>query len=377
MKKIVLYILLSTILFSCKATSVIEDPTENIYPVEPGIRNILKWPFAQNSIWNMPIGENAIYVPAKIEKVTKAGMTVDEDYLVLSPDSPLVDIYENFAGWSMTKSRCEAEGKLLFSAPIPKSFRVAKGLWKGDVPNSGLAVLMADKTTIRQTQPFAFCDPNKPATSQYMFPNQSIYGAGILGAHGGSGMSAIGGTLRCGELTPTSGAIRHAMKINLYCALNVYYDDETKGFRWPAVVADYNAKTLYGSVRSTKPEKALRMGALLALPAKMNLDSLGFETVPARVLAEAFQNYGAYLVDDTAWNVYAIETEWSPEGRFVDDFKKNWGFSFTDGLNNTPWTRDMERIYLNLHVVDNNSLTSIGGGGKPRMPLAPLYEKLK
>ena len=45
-------------------------------------------------------------------------MTIDEDYIVMSPDEPLVAIYENYAGWDKTKSRCEIQGKLLFSAPI-------------------------------------------------------------------------------------------------------------------------------------------------------------------------------------------------------------------------------------------------------------------
>ncbi len=114
---------------------------------------------------------------------------------------------------------------------------------------------------------------------------------------------------------------------------------------------------------------------MLALPAKMKLDSLGFETKPARILAEAFQNFGAYLVDDTAWDVYAIMTEWSPTGRFDDDFKKNWGFSMKTNSKNTAWARDMDRIFLNLHVVDNNTATTTGGGGKTLMPLAPPFKK--
>jgi len=207
-------------------------------PVEPGTRNPLKWPFAQNSIWNMPIGSKAVYVHAGIEKATQAGMTIDEDYIVMTPESPLIDIYENYAGWDRNKSRCEIQGKLIFSAPIPKSFVVSPTTWDGLTPNAGLAVLMPDKKTIRQTQPFAFCDSTKGATSQYVFSNQDIYGHGMYGAHGGSGLSAIGGTLRVGELSPTSGAIRHALKVNLFGRKNFYYDSKTKGYRWPAITAD-------------------------------------------------------------------------------------------------------------------------------------------
>jgi hypothetical protein len=88
-------------------------------------------------------------------------------------------------------------------------------------------------------------------------------------------------------------------------------------------------------------------------------------------------NFGAYLVDDTAWDVYAIVTEWSPEGRFAEEFEKNWGFPINDSNKNTPWNRDMDKIYLNLHVVVNNGPDTPGGGGTPLMPLAPPFESHK
>jgi hypothetical protein len=338
-------------------------------------RNPFKWPFSQTSIWNMPIGSDAVYVHARIEKAVKAGygMTIDEDYIVMSPDAPLMEIYENNSGWSRTKSRCTIDGKLIYAAPIPQKYIVSPETWVGDVPNSCLAVLMPDKRTIKQNQPFAHCSEGQPATSKYLFKDQDIYGDGIYGAHGGSGLSAIGGTLRIGELTPNSGPIRHVLKVNIFGRKNIFYDSETKGFRWPALRADGYAANQYYKDRTDPVVKACRMGALLALPAWMNLDSLNFETKPGRILAEAFKNYGAYLVDDTAWDVYAIETEWSPDGRVKDEFLKNWGFPIT-AKKDTPWGRDMDRIFLNLHVVDNNSPQTIGGGGKPRAPLAPPFD---
>lgn len=287
----------------------------------------------------------------------------------------MVPIYQNFAGWDRSKSRCTIDGNLLFSAPIPKTFIVSPDTWDGATPNAGLAVLMPDKHTIKQTQPFAFCDPTKGATSQYVFEDTDIYSEGMYGAHGASGLSCIGGTLRIHELTPTSGKIRHALKVNIYGKKNIFYDAETKGYRWPAKSADGYAADNYLKLRTTPAVKACRMGALLALPRKMNLDSLGFETQPAKILAQAFQDYGAYIVDDTAWDVYAIVTEWSPEGRFAEEFKKNWGISFSESNKNTPWARDMDRIFLNLHVVDNNSSLMLGGGGTPCMPLAPVFIK--
>lgn len=55
----------------------------------------------------MPIGSDAVYVHAHIEPATGAGMTVDEDYIVMTPDEQLVDIYENRAGWDRQKDRCK------------------------------------------------------------------------------------------------------------------------------------------------------------------------------------------------------------------------------------------------------------------------------
>ncbi len=378
MRNIFIYLILIAFT-SCSGDEPISEPEEKPeeppkVEVEPGTRNPLKWPFSQNSIWNMPIGSKAVYVHARIEKALAYGMTVDEDYIVMAPNAPLVDISENFAGWDKSKSRCEVQGKKLISAPIPKNFRVSPSTWDGLTPNAGLAVLMPDGKTIVQTQPFAYCDSTKPATSQYMFANQDIYGMGMYGAHGGSGLSAIGGALRLGELTPESGAIRHALKVNLFGRKNMFYDSKTKGYRWPAATADAYAADNYGKDRTQTTVAACKMGALLALPAKMNLDSLAFETQPCRILAQAFQNYGAYLVDDTGWDVYAIITEWGPDGRFTDEFRKNWGFSMTQSSKNTPWSRDMDRIFMNLHVVDNNTSIAIGGGGTPRLPLAPVFE---
>lgn len=342
----------------------------------PTSRDPLLWPFSSTSIWNMPIGSNAEYVHAGLEQTNS--MTVDEDYIVMTPNEPLLPIYYSSAGWDRSKSRCDYEGnRKLFEAPIPKSWEVSPATWDGLTPNAGLAVLMPDGRTIKQAQPFAHCGTaDEPGTAMFTFADEDLYGDGIYGAHGGSGLSAVGGALRCHELTPTSGPIRHALKINLYGAKNLYFDNQTGGFRWPATKADSYAgdpNSGYGSKRTTSPVKECRMGALLAIPAAMKIEDLGLKTEPAKILAQAFQDYGAYVVDDTAWDVNAIVVEWGPAGRFTEEFEKNWGFKFnTDGSD--EWGQDLIKIYSNLHVVVNNTETSKGGGGTPRQPLAPMLE---
>ena len=336
-------------------------------------RDPLHQPFHRESIWNMPIGSDAEYVHAQIQPANSWGMTIDEDLIVLTPDAPDVDIYRSDAGWNRDKSRCDIDGGVIFRAPIPDDFVVSPDTWDGLTPNSGLALLMDDGRTIKQTQPFARCYAGDYATSRYTFKDVDLYGDGYYGAHGATELSAIGGAIRVGELLPGAGAITHALKVNIYAEVNVYYDSQTKGYRWPARDADSYAPDRYGT--KGDPVKACLMGALLALPADMNLDDLELETEPARVLAQAFQDYGAYLVDNTAWDVYAIITEWGPNGRVQDEFKEAWGFDINPRSISTPWAQDMRKIFTNLHIIDNNGPESIGGGGEPRVPLAePLSE---
>jgi hypothetical protein len=271
----------------------------------------------------------------------------------------MTKIYTNYAGWDDSKDRCGVEGPLLFSAPIPENFTVSKDNWLPGMPNAGLAVLMPDGRTIKQTQPFARCTAGTDATSQYLFKDQDIYGEGYYGAHGGSGLSAIGGTLRIGELVP-GGIIRHVMKINVCALLTLALNkDGSQGYRWPAANADSYAADRY---RGSNP--AMEIGSLLAIPDSLNIDSLEFETEAGRILATAFQNYGAYIVDDSYLDVMSMETEFSPDGRMIDEFKEKWGFDFGSNWDpkDTPWTRDFKKIVGVLHVVDNNTKTTIGGG---------------
>lgn len=340
----------------------------------PTTRNVYKWPFNQTSIWNMPIGSNAVYIPANICQANERGMFIDEDILIFNKDAPLVSIYYSSAAWTGA-DRCVGQPNILLTVPIPPDFIVSPQNWTGQTPNSAMAVLMPDGVTLKQTQPFTKCFVGPSATTFVYSPNNdvNIYGDGILGAHGGSGLSSIGGTLRNEELMSPTDTIRHVLKINVWAQMNLSYSPLNQGFRWPAVKADYNAAGIYGSASGANPVPQCLMGALLALPLSMNIDNMGFETVPGKILARAFQTYGAYIVDNANWNVYSIATEWSHQGRFKSNFMAAWGFDFDIQSKNHPWARDMDRIFMNLAVVDNNTPFSIGGGGIPLAPLAPPF----
>src|SRR5436189_283622 len=343
------------------------------------VRDPLTWPFSRDSIWNLPIGASAVYVPGNIKKPTAYGMTTDVDVLVLTPNAPSTPVYYNGDAWN-GGSRCSAQGGVLFSAPIPTNVVVrgaGSGNPDGTTPNYATAILAADGHTLIQGQPMARCTAGGTATIMWSQQNEDLLGTGNSGAHGGSMLSSIGGTIRLGELVP-GGAIRHALKVNLNGGDDYYYGN-TGGFRWPATTADSGAS---GAYRGSVP--ALRMGSLLALPPSIDVNAMGLETDAAKIVAHAFQDYGGYTVDDAAWSVYALSTEYSPSGKVDTEFQSAWGFPISPASRDVPWARDMDRIFGALGVVDNwNYATwqvtsasngALGAGlGVPRVPWAPDF----
>src|SRR5437870_1376943 len=190
----------------------------------PGGRDPLQWPFSRDSIWNLPIGASAAYVPANIQQATQRGMTTDPDVIILTPNATMTDVYYNSDGWT-GGSRCAPQGNVLANAPIPDNFVVqgaGSGNPDGTTPNYATAILMSDGHTLTQGQPFARCTAGGPATMWWSLSND-LYGTGVDGGHGGSRLSSLGGTIRLGELVP-GGVIRHVMKVNVYGLNNYYYD---------------------------------------------------------------------------------------------------------------------------------------------------------
>ena len=341
----------------------------------PHARDPMKWPFASNSIWNMPIGSDAVYKPANLPAIPGGDPwspmpQIDEELIILKPKAPSTSIYYSNAAWS-GKDRCVATGDLLVKVPVPGNYIVPHG--NG---NNSAAFLAADGRNVIQTQPFTRCTSHGTATSLVKFDQVDIEGDGHAGSHGGSGLSALGGSIRVGELRPGQQGPRHVLKINVY-AKQVLYKCETKAdcFRWPATKADSYAVGFYGTV-SNNTNTAMKMGALLAIPPTTNIANMGLKTGPAKQLAWTLQNYGAYIVDDTHSPSFCFNVEKGPDGSMRTQFKNDWGMELEQRVrDNTPWVRDVQRLVKALYVVDNNSATSIGGGGKPRQPIAPPFAR--
>lgn len=321
-----------------------------------GQRDKMQWPFASASLWNTAIGSGAVYQPAGIMTNDASGYPtffyVDPDVVIMTPAAPSTNVYYNSAAWTGA-DRCPVQGNLLASIPIPASYTL---------PNSGnnnsAAVLMPDARTVEQNQPLTRCTAGGSATTLVTFKNVDIYGTDPSGAHGGSGLSALGGTIRIGEFT--SGKIHHPMKVELWAA-QYYYCCK---FFWPATQIDDYASTTYGG---TNPN--LGPGALLALSPNFNTGSLS--TAPGKILAQALIDYGGYIVDDVDANGWGIATEQGPNGTVDTEFTGLYGYSINQPAQGSAFMNDIVAIFQSLQIVTNNSPTSIGGGGTPRQPAPP------
>ena len=340
-------------------------------------RNPLQQPFSVTSPWNMPIGTGAVYVSVAMPSYGPNGPTnytpmpnIDDERIVLTPTAPATTIDYCSVGWS-GGNRCTATGGsangLPITVPMPASFTVPN-----DNQNECAAFLLADGRTIAQCQPLARGMAGTGGTALVAFANVDLYGDGIAGAHGGSGLSAIGGSIRIGELRPGQTGMRHALKIAVDCqsvlAPQTSYDN---CYRWPATAAD-SYWTSYGS-RNSDQYSGMKMGALLAIPASVSLSSLGLQSAPGLQLAWTLQNYGAYIVDTTnGGGGYVLCADGGANGSMRTQFQNDWGYGlFARIRDNTPWSIDYQECMVALQLVDNNSASSIGGGGTPLQPLAP------
>src|SRR2546425_3328807 len=381
---------------SSPSTDTTTQSAAGLGALASGARNPYTWPFSRDSIWNLPVGAGANYVAANITRATGRAMFPDPDVLILKPNSPITRVWFNKDAWNVLPGppgRCNPEDKtgdgvpdVLFSAPIPTNFVVYGSNDTrnphGRTPNYATAILDTDNVTLYQGQPFARCTANGNATIWWFQKNERLDGLGRSGAHGGSMLSSIGGTVRLGELGP-GGVLRHAIKVELDGSANYYRigTDNPNGSRWPATRADWCAThppSCYGGTVSE-----LRMGSLLALRPAFNITAL--ETEPARILAHALQDYGGYTVDNAGWSVYTIATEFSPDGDVINEFAAKWGFPLGVAANaNTNWSRDLHAIFGALHVIKNwnasvwstvsaSNGTQGAGSGAPRVPWAPPF----
>lgn len=254
-------------------------------------------PFAPDSIWNRAIPADATFAdisnalfgdPAQI--ITLVGL----DIVVAcysDPNEPLVQIQKGL-GWSYPDRACSS-GEVLYSRHLAADActgvawtRTANALFNIIDPVTG----MADENLAAWRCPggpiLAFLGDNPEAHNIDI-----VNGDGLIGEGRASGVAALGGALRQGEL---NNGIPHALAVNM----NARRFSQDVHFIWPASQADGFADDPVTGYHG--PDPHYTMGTLLAIPPDVVLSSLTWNTPQGLTLAVAVQTYGMYVVDDSA-----------------------------------------------------------------------------
>lgn len=350
----------------------------------PPCRDRFLAPFTPTSIWNHPIGSSAHYIPAGIYSGSPSSRTSppvcfhnDLEYAVLAtpstPNLTWMDTSGDFPG------SCSTIAKPVSTLPFPPTFTTSC-----DPNNAGAAVLLPDNRTLVQLQPLyrhnlthfvAWYHTGAPIP----FPwEMDILGDGALGAHGGSGLSAIGGSIRSGELSATTPPITHALKLELWAHAFYFANwttmDPKSAYTWPATGSDsYTFNTQGAGYNGTNPY--LKPGALLAVPPATSATlAPTLTTTPAAKILHALTFYGAYIVDDTGSR--AGGGAFCAQDTVNAEVEAEYGYSIAISKPLTPtqggdFYKDLVAIYQALSVVVNNGPESVGGGGVPLAPMAP------
>jgi hypothetical protein len=308
----------------------------------------------------MPIGSGAQYTAANLNMIcgtsAQGGCAApsyyfsEEEFVYLDPNAPLVTMFDNSA-WPAS---CGGGGSV-GQVRIPNGARIPGG-GGGHFPNNTGGALLSDNNTIREY--FAACRNsdsgiyvNAPLCQHTLTGNGGI---GSFCGHGGSGLSAVGGTIRQWELAAGT-PIRHALKMTLPAAsLSGNIGGQAavcdNGYRWPAIAADSGWDG--GSTSRYSGQVApMCMGSLLALPPSTPCNT-GSEST--RRVCAALRDYGAYVVD-----IHPTTSSWRPLTLNVEAGALNVNSS------------EMLSLLQGMQVVTNNSSSAVGGGGTPRVPLAP------
>ncbi len=287
-------------------------------------------PFADTSIWNTLVNAGAILVPAKLPPRTIRSMTMDMEFPLDDLSQPTLQL--TAAGHTYT---VHAPANMISSGQA----------------NDAYSALLAGGALIeggKFTRPTA----GGPATADAAKPEGLITGDGLTGGLGGSGMSVLGGQIRLGELVKGATEIPHTLKGNLFGSTDLF---RSPCYRWPATKCDSYAQSGAGNPAYNGKVEACRMGALLVLPASFNVAGLLSE--PGRIIAATLQRRGLYVVNDTSRSVYALDIAFGVDTQFQQEF----GMPFVTGLGDTAWAKDVDLIWSQLAVVDNNGPSSIGG----------------
>ena len=314
-------------------------------------RDPWRQPFASNSIWNLPVPSGALYAPAHF---APAPVLPETEYFVRTDDAtPMRPVYFPGSPFRATGTQLS----WLKEMRVPDGFTVADiSLNPYRTPNACSAFVHFPSGDIVQLQPTTRLQPQGPI---WGFPKigENISRQGETGSHYGSGLSTFGGSIRARELTDGE-PIRHALKLLVQGSRYLYRgvpdgpDPKGFGYHWPAICCDGYAhqpleKNGYGGT-----DPLIAMGSLVALD--VDPSTLRLTDPRAVKLAQALRGYGAYIVDDSAYNNYALAVSSDAVSELVK----------------VPQP-DLQKIVAALSVITNTSRNAKKGPGNPYLPLLP------
>ncbi|HKX19316.1 MAG TPA: hypothetical protein VJT33_15000 [bacterium] len=203
---------------------------------------------------------------------------------------------------------------------------------------------------IGQTAPSIWVNSGVEATPAPKAPN-NVSGSTLNpdGVTTEGGMPHLGGLIRSGEL---AAGIRHALAM----ATNSLY--LSPGFVWP----DSSTSTVNRGSGGN-----FTMGSLLAIPASVNLGSLGLQTSQGMNIAKAFQWYGGYVRDVGNANGIVLYMDYTARNELPTS---------------SAFSNDLTIIARQLQVITNSNHNGgapqggyklDGGDGTLLAPLAPMF----
>jgi hypothetical protein len=274
-------------------------------------------PFSSDSVWRAPLGDGDPPDGSDASPQTLAlrlGSEVD------SPDS--TDSWINAEQYSLPVVQADACDPLVTfdvesgtddlgdaAVRIPDDAEPAQGT------DAHLLVIQPDHRTVVEMWTAEHTGPGAWKAGRVEVVD--LKGSGIgpdngVRAYGGS---ALGGLIRTWEIDPddpnfTDGVIRHPLAMALPSSMLSYtggdpgYDEAGNGtalgYVAPATEQDYDSPWTYGG--------PIPMGSRIVLPHDVDLDSLDLSP-EQRAIAQALQDYGAYVTDRTSDGTVAFYAE--------------------------------------------------------------------
>ncbi|MFP2924550.1 hypothetical protein ACLESO_04910 [Pyxidicoccus sp. 3LG] len=321
-----------------------------------GTRDATLQPFRSNSVWNLPIGQGATYADTT-DPATR-------DFLATSLNGvPRITTWANWNEYSHPITFASASDPWATVTDYNDSSR--SGAY--NVPATATIASGSDQHMHIINPARTFIDEawatTRQSTTAYRVGRHhtiDLYGSGLgpragVRAYGGS---AVGGLIRAWETTSThpkyTGKIQHALAIAVDRAQLYYssgwsgYDASgygtAKGYVWPATEQDWGSETTY--------KGQVPMGAYFAIPPSVDINALGL-TAAGKMVAQALQDFGAYVTDATVGSV-AFYVEPTAPGTFVNNLRN-----------------DAPKLRAVMRRVTNNSASTPNGPGARRVPMLP------